>query len=78
MLITGGGAIALINGPLNDAQEHLAVFFIAFLIGTVANAHTRATASPALILVVNAIWMLVPDCMALVSGCAGGALVAAL
>lgn len=67
MLLSGGGAVALLNGPLKDAETHMTVFFVAFLIGTVANLHTRVTASPALIIVVNAIGMLVPDCMALVS-----------
>lgn len=67
MLLVGGGAIALMNGPLSGVQEHLTVFFIAFLIGTAANAHARLTASPALILVVHAMNLLVPDCMAVVS-----------
>lgn len=66
MLLTAGASVALLKGPLADTPEHLAVFFVSLLVGIAANAHTRATASPALIVIVNATFLIVPGSMAVV------------
>lgn len=58
MVLSAGGAVALMNGPLAKAQEHLSVFLVACLIGLFSNIYARGTASPALIIIVNATFML--------------------
>jgi hypothetical protein len=58
MVVAAGGAIALINGPLADAQAHLAVFLVALLIGGFANIYARVTGSPALVVIVHATYMI--------------------
>ena len=54
MVLSGGAAIALLNGPMGEIQEHLAVFFVSLTIGAVANIYARFTGSPAFILILNA------------------------
>lgn len=59
--------MALMNGALAEGPEHLAVFFGALCIGVFGNLYARATGSPALIVIVNATFMLTPGSMAVTS-----------
>lgn len=64
MVLSAGGVVALMAGPLAKAEEHLAVFLVACAIGLFSNVYARVTASPALIIIVNATFMVVPGSMA--------------
>lgn len=63
MVLSAGGIVALKNGPLAHINEQLAVFSSALLIGTFGNVYARLTASPALIVIQMAVYMIVPGSM---------------
>lgn len=58
MVLSAGAAVALMNGPLAEVQEHLSVFLVALLIGGFGNVYARLSGSPALIIIVNATYMI--------------------
>jgi len=58
MVLSAGGVIALMRGPLADVRVHLAVYLVAFIIGSFANIYSRLSASPALIVIINATYMI--------------------
>lgn len=58
MVLSAGAVVALKNGILAHINEQLAVFISALLIGLFGNSYGRLTGSPALIVILNAVYMI--------------------
>lgn len=59
MVLSAGGVVALMNGPLVAmARPELQVFVAAFCIGVFGNVYAGLTASPALIVILNSVYMI--------------------